>query len=36
VIAGDLGYDPEPVEPPAAGSALICCSRPRDNVVLDL
>jgi hypothetical protein len=31
-----LDYDPDPVEPPADGSALICCSRPRDNVVLDL
>ena len=36
LIAGDLDYSPEPVEPPAAGSALICCSQPRDNVVLDL
>ena len=36
LIAGALGYDPEPVEPPADGSALICCSRPRDDVVLDL
>jgi ferredoxin-NADP reductase/MOSC domain-containing protein YiiM/ferredoxin len=36
LIAGDLKYDPEPVEPPADGSALICCSQPRDDVVLDL
>ena len=36
LIAGDLAYDPEPVEAPADGSALICCSRPRDGVVLDL
>jgi ferredoxin-NADP reductase/MOSC domain-containing protein YiiM/ferredoxin len=36
LIAGSLDYDPDPVEPPADGSALICCSRPRDNVVLDL
>jgi len=36
LIAGALDYDPDPVEPPAAGSALICCSRPRDDVVLDL
>jgi ferredoxin-NADP reductase/MOSC domain-containing protein YiiM len=36
LIAGDLGYSPDPVEAPAAGSALICCSRPRDDVVLDL
>ena len=31
-----VDYSPDPVEPPADGSALICCSRPRDDVVLDL
>jgi ferredoxin-NADP reductase/MOSC domain-containing protein YiiM/ferredoxin len=36
LIAGQLDYNPDPVEPPAEGSALICCSRPRDGVVLDL
>jgi hypothetical protein len=36
LIAGALDYDPDPVESPAAGSALICCSRPHDDVVLDL
>src|SRR5437763_10959922 len=36
LIAGELGYNPEPVEPPADGSALICCSQPRGDVVLDL
>jgi len=36
LIAGDLKYSPDPVEPPADGSALICCSQPRDDVVLDL
>ena len=36
LIAGDVGYDPEPVESPAEGSALICCSQPRDDLVLDL
>jgi len=36
LIAGALDYDPDPVEAPADGSALICCSRPRDHVVLDL
>jgi ferredoxin-NADP reductase/MOSC domain-containing protein YiiM len=36
LIAGDVGYSPDPVEPPADGSALICCSQPRDDVVLDL
>ena len=36
LIAGLVQYDPDPVEPPADGSALICCARPRDGVVLDL
>ena len=36
LIAGELGYNPDPVEPPADGSALICCSQPRGDVVLDL
>ena len=36
LIAGELDYSPEPVEPPAEGSALICCSQPRKDVVLDL
>jgi ferredoxin-NADP reductase/ferredoxin len=36
LIAGNVGYSPDPVEPPADGSALICCSQPRDGVVLDL
>jgi ferredoxin-NADP reductase/MOSC domain-containing protein YiiM/ferredoxin len=36
LIAGALDYSPDPVEPPADGSALICCSQPRDDVVLDL
>jgi ferredoxin-NADP reductase/MOSC domain-containing protein YiiM/ferredoxin len=36
LIEGTLDYEPDPVEPPAAGSALICCSRPHNDVVLDL
>jgi ferredoxin-NADP reductase/MOSC domain-containing protein YiiM/ferredoxin len=36
LIAGTLAYDPDPVEPPADGSALICCSQPHEDVVLDL
>jgi ferredoxin-NADP reductase/MOSC domain-containing protein YiiM/ferredoxin len=36
LIAGEVAYDPDPVELPADGSALICCSQPRDDVVLDL
>ena len=36
LIAGNVEYNPDPVEPPVDGSALICCSQPRDDVVLDL
>jgi ferredoxin-NADP reductase/MOSC domain-containing protein YiiM len=36
LIAGGVDYNPDPVEPPATGSALICCSQPHDAVVLDL
>jgi ferredoxin-NADP reductase/MOSC domain-containing protein YiiM len=36
LIAGPVSYDPDPVEPPADGSALICCARPTAGVVLDL
>jgi ferredoxin-NADP reductase/ferredoxin len=36
LIAGDVDYSPDPVEPPPNGSALICCSQPRNDVVLDL
>jgi ferredoxin-NADP reductase/MOSC domain-containing protein YiiM/ferredoxin len=36
LIAGTVNYSPDPVEPPTPGSALICCSQPRDDVALDL
>ncbi len=36
VVAGAVDYDPDPVEPAADGSALICCARPRGDIVLDL
>ena len=36
LIAGTVDYNPDPVEPPAEGGALICCSQPHDDVVLDL
>jgi ferredoxin-NADP reductase/MOSC domain-containing protein YiiM len=36
VISGNVNYSPDPVEPPADGSALICCAQPREAVVLDL
>jgi ferredoxin-NADP reductase/MOSC domain-containing protein YiiM/ferredoxin len=36
LIAGTVRYSPDPVEPPADGSALICCSQPRNDLALDL
>ncbi len=36
LIAGAVGYRPDPVEPPADGNVLICCSKPQGDVVIDL
>jgi len=36
LIAGTVEYDPEPLDAPAKGAALICCSQPRGEVILDL
>ena len=36
VISGGVDYSPDPVEPPADGSALICCAQPPAGLVLDL
>jgi ferredoxin-NADP reductase/ferredoxin len=36
LINGTVAYEPEPIEPPAQGNLLICCSEPRSDVVLDL
>ncbi|WP_426513828.1 MOSC domain-containing protein [Dactylosporangium sp. McL0621] len=36
LLSGSITYAPAPLEPPAAGSVLICCSRPTTDVVLDM
>jgi ferredoxin-NADP reductase/MOSC domain-containing protein YiiM/ferredoxin len=36
LIGGEVMYDPEPLEPPAAGNLLPCCSRPRTELQIDL
>jgi ferredoxin len=36
LVSGELSYDPRPLEPPAPGSALICCSQPTGEIALDL
>ncbi len=36
LILGSVEYDPEPLESPAAGNLLICCSRPQEDLVIDV
>jgi ferredoxin-NADP reductase/MOSC domain-containing protein YiiM len=36
MISGSVRYDPEPIEPPANGNVLLCCSTPREEIALDL
>lgn len=36
LIAGAVGYQFDPLDPPAAGNVLICCSQPRSDIVIDL
>jgi ferredoxin len=36
VMSGAVRYAPGPVDDPAEGSALICCSQPAGDLVLDL
>jgi ferredoxin-NADP reductase len=36
VVAGAVSYDPEPLDLPAPGNALLCSARPIEDVTLDL
>ncbi len=36
LISGSVKYDPEPLDAPAIGNLLICCSRPQEDTVIDL
>jgi len=36
MLSGAVDHSPEPIEAPAEGNVLICCARPRGDVVLDL
>ena len=36
LVSGEVRYRPDPLEPPAPGNALICCSQPSREVTLDL
>jgi ferredoxin-NADP reductase/MOSC domain-containing protein YiiM len=36
LIGGSIIYDPQPLERPAPGNVLVCCSQPDAGVTLDL
>jgi ferredoxin len=36
LISGSVAYRPDPLDPPAEGNVLICCSQPQGDVVIDL
>jgi ferredoxin len=36
LVSGEVVYGPEPLEMPADGNLLVCCSQPVGDVVLDL
>jgi ferredoxin-NADP reductase/MOSC domain-containing protein YiiM len=36
LLTGDVAYNPKPLEPPPEGRVLVCCSRPRAEVTLEL
>jgi ferredoxin-NADP reductase/MOSC domain-containing protein YiiM len=36
LVSGSVDYGPEPVDPPGEGDVLVCCSRPRTDVIVDL
>lgn len=36
LVAGEIEYSTDPLEPPPAGRVLVCCSTPRADLALDL
>jgi len=36
LLSGAIDYSPDPLAAPAEGEVLICCSRPRSDLVLDM
>ena len=36
LVSGSVVYDPEPLDQPAQGNVLVCCSQPVRDVVIDL
>jgi ferredoxin len=36
LVSGEVAYGPEPLDKPADGNLLVCCSQPVRDVVIDL
>jgi len=36
LVSGTVAYSPEPLDKPADGNVLICCSQPAGDTVIDL
>ena len=36
LLAGDVDYTLDPLEPPPGGRVLVCCTRPASELTLDL
>ena len=36
LISGSVTYQPDPLDSPAEGNVLICCSRPQKDLVIDI
>jgi ferredoxin-NADP reductase/MOSC domain-containing protein YiiM len=36
LVSGPVVYEPEPLDHPADGNVLVCCSHPLDDVAIDL
>jgi ferredoxin-NADP reductase/MOSC domain-containing protein YiiM/ferredoxin len=36
LVSGAVAYQPEPLDMPAIGNILVCCSQPFEDVVIDL
>jgi hypothetical protein len=34
LLTGSVSYQPDPIEPAADGTVLLCCSRPKEDVDL--
>ena len=36
LVSGEVAYEPQPLEQPADGNVLVCCSQPIRDAVIDL